>query len=263
VTLAWDPVTASGLAGYRVHYGTASRNYSSVAGVGNQTTATITGLTAGTSYYFAATAYDTAGTESAFSNEVVYIAPSSCSPAISPGTVSVPAAGGTGSVTVSTSSICSWTTANLASWVTITSGASGTGNGTVTYSVSANTGSASRTTNLTIAGVIFNVIQTGAPTSTYTITASDSAGFTQTPTACTLAITTNGSGRGTVTRSPSAPTFPAGTVVTLTAVPGWSSAFSGWSGACTGTSTTCTLTMTSDTSVTATFNAQWIWGWGG
>jgi hypothetical protein len=139
VTLAWDPENVSGLAGYKIHYGTVSKNYSLTANAGTQTTATITGLTEGATYYFSATAYNTAGTESAFSNEVAYTVPSSCSYTIAPASNSFTAAGGTGSVTVTTQSTCSWATANPASWITITSGASGKGNGTVNYSVSANT----------------------------------------------------------------------------------------------------------------------------
>ena len=121
-TLAWDPETASGLAGYRVHYGTASGTYTSVADAGLQTTYTVTGLTAGTTYYFAATAYDTSGTESTFSNEAAYTVPSACSYAISPGSASFTASGGTGSIAVTTAGTCSWTATSPASWVTITSG---------------------------------------------------------------------------------------------------------------------------------------------
>lgn len=69
VTLAWDANTDAGLAGYKVYYGTASRNYSTVIDVANVTTYAVTGLTAGT-YFFAVTAYNTAGAESSFSNEV-------------------------------------------------------------------------------------------------------------------------------------------------------------------------------------------------
>lgn len=179
VNLAWDPESASGLAGYKVHYGTVSRNYSLAVDAGNQTTTT-TGLTAGATYYFAATAYNTAGTESAFSNEVTYTVSSSCSYAISPGSASFTAAGGTGSVTVTTSGTCSWTSANPASWITITSGGSGTGNGTVNYSVQANTGSDSQTAGLTIAGAVFTVTQAGV-VSTYTITASAGTGGSISP----------------------------------------------------------------------------------
>ena len=162
-TVAWDPESISGLAGYKVYYGTASRSYSSVINAGNQTTATITGLAAGTTYYFAATAYNTSGTESSYSNEVAYTVPaSSCSYAISPASASYTGAATAGSVTVTTSSGCTWTTANTTNWITVSSGASGTGTGTVNYSVSTNTGSASRTAVLTIAGTAFTVTQSGA-----------------------------------------------------------------------------------------------------
>ena len=46
-------------------------------------------------------------------------------------------------------------------WVSITSGASGTGNGTVNYSVQANSASSARTGTMTIAGQTFTVTQTG------------------------------------------------------------------------------------------------------
>jgi hypothetical protein len=76
-TLAWDAVTTltDGSAlpeavRYRVHYGTASRVYTQSVDAGAATTATVTGLGAGT-YYFAVTAYlPTSGTASGFSNEV-------------------------------------------------------------------------------------------------------------------------------------------------------------------------------------------------
>lgn len=73
VNLAWD---ASGgpVAGYRVYYGTTSRTannntYASNQSVGNATTATLN-LADGSTYYFAVKAYDSAGAESGFSNEV-------------------------------------------------------------------------------------------------------------------------------------------------------------------------------------------------
>lgn len=67
--LSWAPNTDSDLAGYKVYYGTASRRYGAPVTVGNQTAYTVTGLGLGT-YYFALTAYDAFGNESAFSNEI-------------------------------------------------------------------------------------------------------------------------------------------------------------------------------------------------
>ncbi|MGH7973329.1 MAG: fibronectin type III domain-containing protein, partial [Limisphaerales bacterium] len=64
VTLAWNP--APGAAGYRIYSGTASRNYTSMLDVGPSTTATVGSLRAGTTYFFAATDYDTNQLESAY-----------------------------------------------------------------------------------------------------------------------------------------------------------------------------------------------------
>lgn len=68
VTLSWNAVTASGLSGYRLHYGTSPRSYGTTVGVGNVTSYTVTGLASGT-YYFAVTTLSSSG-ESGFSNEV-------------------------------------------------------------------------------------------------------------------------------------------------------------------------------------------------
>jgi hypothetical protein len=77
-----------------------------------------------------------------------------------------------------------------------------------------------------------------------------------------------GIGSGTVTSSPAgmnctaacSASFPANTVVTLTATPdGVKSTFTGWSGACTGTGT-CQLTMDSVKDVTATFSKPVLLG---
>jgi hypothetical protein len=84
-----------------------------------------------------------------------------CTFSISPTGASVAAAGGSGTVTVTATAGCSWTAASNASFVTVTSGASGTGNGTVGYSVAANTATTSRTGTLTVAGQTFTVTQAG------------------------------------------------------------------------------------------------------
>ncbi len=85
----------------------------------------------------------------------------SCTYSIAPTSQSVPAAGGTGSVTVTAGSSCAWSATKDASWISITSGASGTGNGTVQFSVTPNTGPA-RSATLTIAGKTFSVNQAAA-----------------------------------------------------------------------------------------------------
>jgi chitinase len=75
VTLAWDANTEPDLAGYKVHYGTVSGSYTTSLDVHNVTTAIVTGLTAGQTYYFAATAYNAANNESGYSNQVSYSIP--------------------------------------------------------------------------------------------------------------------------------------------------------------------------------------------
>ena len=61
VSVGWSANTEVDLAGYKVYYGTASRSYGTPIDVGNNTGSTVTNLTAGQTYYFAVTAYDTAG----------------------------------------------------------------------------------------------------------------------------------------------------------------------------------------------------------
>ncbi len=87
-----------------------------------------------------------------------------CSYAISPTNLSVGSGGGTGSTAVSTGATCSWTATSDVSWVSVVSGASGTGDGQVVLSAAANAGG-TRSGNLTIAGRTFTVSQDAAPAS--------------------------------------------------------------------------------------------------
>jgi len=76
---------------------------------------------------------------------------SGCTYSISPTSQNFGKEGGAGSVSITTGSSCPWDATSSASWITITSSASGTGNGGVSYSVVANTGPA-RDGALTIGG---------------------------------------------------------------------------------------------------------------
>ncbi len=69
VSLAWDANVETNIAGYRLYYGALSGHYTQMLDVGNVTEATISNLTAGFTYFFAVTAYDSAGFESLPSNE--------------------------------------------------------------------------------------------------------------------------------------------------------------------------------------------------
>ena len=84
----------------------------------------------------------------------------SCNYSISPESQSFFSDGGTGSVSVIAPDGCEWTsTSNGPSWITITSGNSGSGNGTVNYSVSPNADASSRTGTIAIAGKTFTATQ--------------------------------------------------------------------------------------------------------
>ena len=73
--LAWDAVTTPNLSGYRVYYGTSPGTYLQSFGqgisVGSVPSYTLNGLNSRTRYYFAVTAFDAAGNESGYSNEVL------------------------------------------------------------------------------------------------------------------------------------------------------------------------------------------------
>jgi len=92
-------------------------------------------------------------------------------PATAPGTWSVRVfyngqAVTTESFTIVSPTACAWTAASNAGWITVTGGATGTGNGTVSYVVAANPHPNPRSGTLTIAGQTFTVNQDGgAPSS--------------------------------------------------------------------------------------------------
>jgi len=154
------------------------------------------------------------------------ISPTSTNPAVAAG-------GGSGSISVTSSNgICTWTTTNNASsWVTITGGGSGTGNGTVNYTVSANNSLSARSGTLSIAGKTFTINQAGvvcsygiSPISTNPAVAatggSGSVNVTSSNGICTWTASNNasswvtitggssGTGNGTVSYTVSANTAP-------------------------------------------------------
>jgi len=85
-------------------------------------------------------------------------AAASCELAISPSTGSLPSGGGAGSFSIASN--CAWTATTAARWITL-SGASGTGNGTVSFTATANPSADGRTAAITVGGQTFTLAQSG------------------------------------------------------------------------------------------------------
>ena len=85
-----------------------------------------------------------------------------CVYSIDPASAEYDAAGGSGSIAVTTQDECPWTAVSDVGWATVTSGSSGTGPGTVTYDVPANPSPDPRTGTLTVAGETFTINQEGS-----------------------------------------------------------------------------------------------------
>jgi hypothetical protein len=92
----------------------------------------------------------------------------SCINEFTPISQTFPSSGGPGSVALSAEANCNWTAVSQEAWITVTSGATGSGNGTITYSVASHSGAA-RSGRILIAGQIFTVIQDGLANCQFTI----------------------------------------------------------------------------------------------
>lgn len=71
------------------------------------------------------------------------------------------AAAAVGTINLTTLAGCDWTATSNASWITITSGASGSASGSIGYSIAANTSATARTGSITIGDKTFSVSQVG------------------------------------------------------------------------------------------------------
>jgi hypothetical protein len=214
----------------------------------------------------------------------------SCAYSLGTSSSSVGSGSATGSVSVVAGSGCSWTAASNAAWLAVTSGASGSGNGTVGYSVAANTAGTSRTGTLTIAGRTFTVSQAAAacgafglsPTSTtvaaggggVSVSVSGTTGCARSATsnASWITVTSGASGTGSGTVGLSVAANTAGTsrtgtviiagqtfTVTQNAVPcSFSLSPTGTSVPAGGGSVSVSVTGTLGCSRSATSNASWI-----
>jgi hypothetical protein len=135
-----------------------------------------------------------------------------CTATMNPTSQTFAAAGGSGSTSVTMPTGCQWSAQSNAPWIIISGGSSGTGNGTVSYTVQTYTGSQQRTGTLTIANQTFTVTQNGIPCSatlnptSQTFAAAGGSGSTAitTPPGCTWSaqssaswVTISGASSGT------------------------------------------------------------------
>lgn len=160
ITLAWDPNSPSeNIAGYRLYYGTESRNYSSVIDITNGTLKKVNRLAKGNQYYFAVTAYNGAGQESDFSEELVV---NTCTYKLSPRKKTFKPEGGVATVKVTTQPACPWTASTESEWLEIMDGEDGLGPGVITFLVEPNSTPETRMATSSFAGKTFFAKQKGA-----------------------------------------------------------------------------------------------------
>lgn len=72
ITLAWNAVNNTPVAGYKIYFGSGTRNYTNVVNAGTNLTVSITNFSRGVNYFFAATSVTTNSLESDYSSEVTY-----------------------------------------------------------------------------------------------------------------------------------------------------------------------------------------------
>jgi hypothetical protein len=87
--------------------------------------------------------------------------PAICNYALSPGNAEFGKDAGSGTFAVSAPGECTWTALSNASWLVVSSGSAGSGNGSVSYTVARNADAAERSATITVAGRSFTVRQTG------------------------------------------------------------------------------------------------------
>jgi hypothetical protein len=140
--------------------------------------------------------------------------PPACSFTLSASSLTFSAAGGTSTIGVTTASQCTWSAAADRSWMSVTSGLSGSGNGSVSIRIEANPGADGRSGTLTIADQRVSITEEGlAPCSidlpvteaiygehpragTFEVRAAGHCAWTATARDSWIEITSGGSGSG-------------------------------------------------------------------
>jgi hypothetical protein len=177
-----------------------------------------------------------AGQEFIVSQDAAAPAPAPCAFVVSSPTQSVGANGGTGQITVTASApTCAWTASSVTSWLTVSSGANGTGDGTMTYVAAANATTSQRSGTLIVAGETIVVTQAATAPCTFSLSASSQS------------VAASG-GSGTVTVSASADSC----AWTVTGAPTWVTVTTGANGTGNGTAQFTVAANTDSSSRTAT-----------
>jgi len=83
LNVVWSASSDTNVVGYKIYYSTVSEQYTNVIVAGNVTSISIPGIVPGNTYYFAATSYNAAGWESAYSPEISYTVPVANAPLVS------------------------------------------------------------------------------------------------------------------------------------------------------------------------------------
>ncbi len=157
--LSWQ--AAAGATRYSVYLGIDSiANLKRVSDVLDGTTFVTGKLSAGHQYFWRVVAHNDYG-DSAVSSVVWSFIPVSCSAEVTVGQIGFPIGGGSGNVTV-TAPGCPWSAYSQDTWVAVTGGATGIGDGTVSFSVQPYEGAAMRTATLSVAGEEVQIGQAGS-----------------------------------------------------------------------------------------------------
>ncbi|MCU0252243.1 MAG: hypothetical protein MUE61_18755 [Vicinamibacterales bacterium] len=139
-----------------------------------------------------------------------------CTFTLSTTSMTMGAAGGAGSVTVTTGNQCAWTASSGVSWITTTGGTAATGPGAFTFNVAALASAASRNGSLTVAGQAVAVTQQGMAcayallpasrtvdaaggTASFDVNTDTACGWTAAPSVAWLTLVSGGSGSGNAT----------------------------------------------------------------
>ena len=98
-------------------------------------------------------------------------APVPCTYTVSPGVTTSTVSGFTGTLSVTAPAACSWSAVSNVGWITVQVGAVGIGNGKVSYTVALNTGTATRSGSLAVAGTTLAITEAGRAAVRITLTA--------------------------------------------------------------------------------------------